>query len=640
VEETVSVEIGEDHLAGFTRSPRVAIAELVWNSLDADATEVDVRFTLNDLDGIERVVVKDNGTGMTLADASFGFRNFGNSWKKNTLRSTGGRTLHGKLGRGRYTAFSIGSHPVWTSVADEEGSRQLVTVVGNATRLRTVKVQTAPAPDDEPTGTTVTIDQLTMQAQRELLREGILEDLITRFAPYLEQYPNAKIVYRGTELDPARLRDRSDTSELQVGESTASLLIIEWKTPVERKLFLCDEYGSALADLSPGIHAPGYQFTSYLRWSGFQEIGHDVMLAELDAGDIGELVAAAKDRLRDYFKARAEETQREQLQEWDDKGLYPYKGKPASAAQAAERQAFDIVALSAAPVINEAVSDRSRKLTLRLIRSALESGPTALQTVLLEVLELPEQKVLELTRLLNNTTLSSVIETSKRIADRLDFLSALDALLFDTESRKHTLERRQLHRILAQETWVFGEEWALTGDDDRLTQVLANHLNLLGDDVELANLAPVLREDGSEGIPDLVLSRTLESAENLWQHLVVELKRPNHTLTIGDVDQIRRYAVAVSEDQRFHSRTRTGTMFSWATLLTPVSKTNAGRSIFPLVRRRSRLGTRSGCGPGRSSSATRSTGTSSCRRASTTPPITTRVSRTYVRGTTSTCRMS
>jgi hypothetical protein len=85
---------------------------------------------------------------------------------------------------------------------------------------------------------------------------------------------------------------------------------------------------------------------------------------------------------------------------------------------------------------------------------------------------------------------------------------------------------------------VFGEEWALTGDDDRLNEVLAAHLHLLGD-VDLASILPVLREDGSDAIPDLVLSRTIETAENKYEHLVVELKRPAHRLTPADIEQLR-----------------------------------------------------------------------------------------------------
>ena len=489
---------------------------------------------------------------MAPADATIGFRNFGNSWKRTASTTPGGRAIHGKLGRGRYTAYSIGAHAVWTSIADVEGIRQRLTITGFASKLRDFRVVSEDGPTNEPTGTTVRIDQLTEQAQRELMYESIWLDLTTRFAPYLEQYPVVSVNYRGNSLNSTGLRDRADTSTIQL-EGTdieAALTIIEWNVNVDRRLYLCDENGYALADIPPGVQAPGYQFTAYLRWAGFQEIGHDIILAEMDSGTVGDLIAAAKDRIREYFKDRAAEKQQEQITEWESDGVYPDFGDSPTPTRIAERQAFDIVALSAASIVNEG-SRRTRKLALNLIKTALESGPTALQDVLLNVLDLPQDKVEELRILLDRTTLASVIEASKRIADRLDFLAGLDALIFDAESKRQTLERRQLHRILANETWVFGEEWALTGDDDRLTQVLAAHLDLLGEDVELASLEPVLREDGRDAIPDLVLSRTLETAENKYEHLVVELKRPAHTLTSADIDQLRSYAVAVAEDDRF-----------------------------------------------------------------------------------------
>jgi hypothetical protein len=552
VDETISVEVGEDHLAAFRRSPKVAIAELIWNGLDADATEVSVEYELNDFDGVDAVTVRDDGTGMTPADAAFGFRNFGNSWKRTATATPGGRAVHGKLGRGRYTAYAIGAHPVWTSVADDGGVRRRLAVTGSASALRSVRVASEPDPVGDPAGTMVRIDQLTEQAQRELLHDGIWQELTTRFAPYLEQYPDVSVTYRGNPLNAAGLRDRTVTVPIVLDDAgvEAALTIIEWNIKVERHLYLCDENGSALADMPPGVHAPGYQFTAYLRWAGFRDLGHDILLAEMDSGAVGELVAAAKDRIRDYFKGRAAEKQQEQIREWEAEGAYPDFGDQATPVRIAERQAFDIVALSAASVVNEG-TPRSRRLALNLIKTALESGPTALQEVLLNVLELPQDKVEELRTLLDRTTLASVIEASKRIADRLDFLAGLDALIFDTDSKRQTLERRQLHRILANETWVFGEEWALTGDDDRLTRVLAGHLHLLGEDVDLAGLPPVLREDGSDAIPDLVLSRTMETAENKYEHLVVELKRPSHRLTPADIDQIRSYAVAVAEDERF-----------------------------------------------------------------------------------------
>src|SRR5215475_5241742 len=153
MDETIAVEVGEDHLAAFRRSPRVAIAELIWNGLDADATEVAVEYELNALDGVEVVTVRDNGLGMTPGDASFGFRNFGNSWKRKPPRTTPrGRTLHGKHGRGRYTAYSIGAHPVWASVADDDGVRRRLTVTGSSSALRNFRIVSEAQPTSEPTG--------------------------------------------------------------------------------------------------------------------------------------------------------------------------------------------------------------------------------------------------------------------------------------------------------------------------------------------------------------------------------------------------------------------------------------------------------------------------------------------------------
>jgi hypothetical protein len=239
-----------------------------------------------------------------------------------------------------------------------------------------------------------------------------------------------------------------------------------------------------------------------------------------------------------------------QIQQWQDEGVYPDFGDLDIVTRLAERQAFDIVALAAAPYINES-SRRSRKLTLNVIKAALESGPTSLQHVLLTVLELPPEKVEELRQLLDRTTLARVIEASTRVGERLDFLSGLGELVSDPQWKRRTLERRQLHRILANETWIFGEEWALTGNDQSLTRVLAEHRHLLGDNVEFSDQDPVRREDGRVGIPDLVLSRARPNAKNEYEYLIVELKRPSHRLTTADVEQLRSYADAVADEDRF-----------------------------------------------------------------------------------------
>jgi hypothetical protein len=120
--------------------------------------------------------------------------------------------------------------------------------------------------------------------------------------------------------------------------------------------------------------------------------------------------------------------------------------------------------------------------------------------------------------------------------------------VFEKNIREVTKERAHLHRILAVESWIFGEEYALTASDAGLKKVLNEHSNLLGLGVVVDHEQPV---DFHE-IPDLVLSRTLEFASREIRHLVIELKRPSVVLGNDELDQLRKYAQAISKDPRFN----------------------------------------------------------------------------------------
>jgi DNA topoisomerase VI subunit B len=62
----VLVKVRSDHLERMSRvrSPIHAVAELIWNALDADATEVRVNIGLNAMLGIDNIRVQDNGHGV------------------------------------------------------------------------------------------------------------------------------------------------------------------------------------------------------------------------------------------------------------------------------------------------------------------------------------------------------------------------------------------------------------------------------------------------------------------------------------------------------------------------------------------------------------------------------------------------
>ena len=153
----VHVDVKEDHLRRLLRNPLVGVIELIWNALDAEASDVRVSLGENELGGIDEVRVTDDGTGMTPEFAVEVFKLLGGSWKASAVRSPGERPLHGRSGEGRWKAFGIGPRVRWETVAEVGDQRMLTVIEGHANRLDGFEIG-EPTETERPTGTVVTID--------------------------------------------------------------------------------------------------------------------------------------------------------------------------------------------------------------------------------------------------------------------------------------------------------------------------------------------------------------------------------------------------------------------------------------------------------------------------------------------------
>jgi hypothetical protein len=248
-----------------------------------------------------------------------------------------------------------------------------------------------------------------------------------------------------------------------------------------------------------------------------------------------------------------------------------------------ERQVFDILALSLnkhLPELGQATR-RSKSLQLGLLRKAIENGPQELQPLLLEVLDLPPRERRELSALLEESSLTALIRATRLIMDRMKFVTGLEHLVFDPELKAMVLERTQLHRLLADNTWVFGEAFNLSADDESLTQVLRKHRELHGDPIVIDR--PVKTTEGKTGIVDLMLSRKARTqrADEL-DHLIVELKRPSITVGSKEIVQTEQYAHAVVEDERFRRVNTRWTFWLVCNDMDSYAKTRASHANAPI----------------------------------------------------------
>jgi hypothetical protein len=550
----VRLETSREHVAepARLRDPVGAVEELIWNSVDADAGHVVVTLERNDLGGVDRISVQDDGSGMSAEHCEEYFRPIGASWKKRAQGSpVKKRALHGKNGRGRVRAFALGTQVRWTSVSDALGGRQQLVIEADRRSMDEFDIGD-PEPTDDPSGTL--FEAFGGDEQLDLLAEDrARSSLTTAFATYLEKYPDVRIEYDGQDLDPAAEQSHVSDYDLPVPAAwsgdPARLKVVEWRKPVTRALFLCDGQGMSRAQLKPGIQAPGFEFTAHLSWSGFDDVDSgDLAFTDWAAsGPLTEVLASARDRLKTHFRARVDERRREQVTQWQREGIYPYANDAADEKERAERETFDAVATTVFRHLPR--SQGTRRTTFALLRSVLAHEPSDVLRIADDLFSLSKQEREELNRLLKRTTLSALIKASTAAANRIDFLAALEHLVFTPDAKRRVTERDELHRILDDQCWVFGEEYALHVSDRSLNMVLAEHCRLLGRDTPAPE--PVLREDGRRGRVDLMLSRAARHRKGERHHLVVELKRPSVVLGMAEFGQINSYAEAVMSDDRF-----------------------------------------------------------------------------------------
>jgi hypothetical protein len=560
--ECFTVEVQPDFLARQSKAEAVnAVAELIWNGLDADATAVDVRVDYNEL-GMTKIAVADNGTGIPRPDAPQLFTRLGGSWKKPGAPTKGkGRMLHGSEGRGRFKAFALGRVADWHVTYDADGQRRSYTISILEENLREVRIS-----DEKPslattTGVQVTVSELHKQF-RSLESEGTSQEFAEIFALYLKDYRDVIITIDGVAVDPSSAIVNATVIELPpVVDDEAStphpvaLELVEWRIATKRALYLCNEQGFPLSQVASHFHVGDFQFSAYLKSTFVTRLHHNAQLelAEMEPRLAGA-IEHAKQEIKAYFRDRAATRAQSVVEEWKAERVYPYEGEAKNPIEAVERKVFDIVAVTASDYMPdfEASPTQQKAMHLHMLRSAIERSPEDLQLILKEVLKLPKRKQEELAKLLREASLSAIISAAKIVADRLKFLSGLETLIFDVELKKHLKERSQLHRILAENTWIFGEEFNLSADDQSLTSVLRKHAKLLKQEIVVDT--PVRRIDDSSGIVDLMLSRAIRPhRRDELEHLVVELKAPRVKIGSDETTQIKSYAFAVARDERFRS---------------------------------------------------------------------------------------
>lgn len=550
---TKKVRAGRETVLAYAERANAVevIAEYIWNSLDAEATCIDVTMATGENDVVDEITIHDDGKGMRPEDVEDFFLTHGESWKRNARFSPDTqRPLHGRFGRGRFHGYAIADRLHWTTVAASDGQFAETTITGHYASPDEFDF-VGPIATSGPPGTTVNFRTRQISKVAALTDGAARLQLTALLAPSLLALPEVAVTYRGERLNPQddivsdELLDLSVDPKHLYGKPTPRLRLVEWSSDMKaKKLYLCDDRGNVITEYKlPSPPVAPFSWTAYLQWEGFRDSdlmsGADLYVPEIRHGEI--LEAAAKS-IKEYLQRRLDEQKGRILQDWIDQRVYPYEGQPQSAAEEVEREVFDIVAVVASPAIGKNV--KQKKLSLRLLQEAIRAEPSRTKKILSSVLDLSDEEQQVLVDLLERTKLASIIKSAQTIADRADFIRGLRLLLYADQLQREFREVDQLHPLLVNEPWIFGDEWSFSLSESGLTRVIKTLVLGVEKEAEFA-CDPVVLPTGKKGRVDMVFSRHFPESERT-RHLVVELKRPK-TIGMLEFSQVTNYATAIVE---------------------------------------------------------------------------------------------
>ena len=395
----IHVQAQKDHIYSLCSSSAVlAIAELIWNALDADAFDIKVDIIQNSLGAIDAIRVADDGGGINVLDIEHHFGNLGGSWKRNVDKTARtGRVLHGCKGKGRFKAFALGQYVEWNTTMEINSDLQSFVISGDANDPSRFNIDSLDKPGPA-TGTEVMITNVRNSLNTLRDTTAVLQQLSTYFALYLKAYPNVKIYFQGLLVNPVIVQKAAKGYTLNSSTgSTAELEVIEWKARKTRaKIIFCNPEGFALHEVDAGIR-PGneFNFTAYLISPRFEELHKEnLLIVEELHPETRAFLDAARETLRTYFREIREATEGDILKQWTDEKIYPFKSKASTESEAKERKRFDECARTLQTYSNgfEGLAVPEKRLIFQLLKSALKASPVSAVNALTGNLRIPASR--------------------------------------------------------------------------------------------------------------------------------------------------------------------------------------------------------------------------------------------------------
>lgn len=511
-----------------------ALTQIIHNSLDADASLIKISIKYNNLGAIELVRVEDNGLGIKQPnknDIMDTFLRRGFSEKKVGQRNKFNRNMHGKNGDGRFKSYALGAVVEWVSKTKDSSCK----IIGNYNDPQRFQYTTEYDASFIKTETGTIFTAYANDRDIKLYEHDKLKYSLERHFITVIEDERISIYLDGEKLTVSEHVDAEETNNLDAPFKDVQVKTVIWKQfdNENNRLFWCDQSYNILREDRLDHTVKKTNCSLYIASKRVEEEKKNNTLELLSSNpDFVEIEKHARSKKDSFLLKQSALKSYDIINKLKDENIYPYS-KTTSSADVVAQNLYDKIIVKINEKKPNVLKNKDTKhFIVKTVKVLLEKEPEHFANILKELLNLSTEDTIEFSKLLNQTELSNIIRTSTMVSNRLKFIEALKLLVYG-DLAKNLKERSQLHKMLVNETWIFGEEYNLTASDqsfNKTIQKIRESVSGMCDD----------EIEGGHRIPDLFFTSKQFYGDQQWA-LIVELKRPKVSIGKKELQQIKDY---------------------------------------------------------------------------------------------------
>jgi hypothetical protein len=502
------------------RSTEIALKELIDNSWDADAENVWV--TLPEPFTNDPIIIKDNGSGMTDREVKNEYLFIANSRtsRKGDRTPLKQRLVKGKKGIGKFSGLAVGNVMI---IETKARGKQTTITINKEELLKSKKdlekvdllIIVSDCNENEK-GTTITLTQLHQNftfPNPEKLKEILILD-------YGRQN-NFNVIVNEKPLDVENIRGEtfSETFNIPgVGEVTVKGTLTE--KPLKHSGVGIRVDGKLIGKPDTFGIDQNETIPSKLNKRLFVEIEANGLKDDVTA-DHGAIIenSLALQKIQELIQPKLEEKLK-------DKFYQEVNLQKARIQKEVNRK------LEKLPEHRRHFAEKGIDRVLKKFYNESDERIDTILSVMLDAFDkddyfevmqhiddTKDNDVSQFAEALSEFGLLEMSLITRQARNRKQFLDYVDRL----SGNDHTLEK-DMHKTLENAPWVFGNQYSLMSSNEGLKSVINKFC-----EKEYSGKSASKR-------PDLLLSQDINN-----KYLLVEFKRPSHTITRDDENQAEKY---------------------------------------------------------------------------------------------------